>query len=350
MQRQTDGEVTEMATMKQLWKSRAGTPHVRLGVIGTGVLGVVLILALSGNVVASLLGERTYSAAFAEAGGLLSGDNVVVSGMPVGKVRSVDLVDDHVRVTFALSNDAVHLGDRTRAVIMAQTALGKKALQLQSLGSTALEEDAEIPLERTRAPFDVTQALSNLSQTLTDLDEQRLGDAVAVNGEFLAAVSDDLRPALDGIHRLSRAIASRDAELARLLDHSAGVTEVLAERDKEIGKLFADGGLLLNALNDRANAIEQLLVNATAVSRQVKGVVKDNESQIGPALDQLDGVLRVLRANKANIDHALGSAAPLVRELGEVVAAFPGFNVYVPNITMTDKVPALPDLMTGGAK
>jgi len=57
---------------------------------------------------------------------------------------------------------------------------------------------------------------------------------------------------------------------------------MLADRDQQIQKLFADGLDAVSALNGRSNDIEDLLTNATRVSRELTGVARDNSQQIGP--------------------------------------------------------------------
>lgn len=326
------------------------TPHGRLGVITTAVLVVAVVLSLSGDTVTSLLGGRQYRAAFTEAGGLHAGDMVIVSGMPVGKVSSVDLVDDHVEVAFTVTESALRLGDQSGSTIKAQTALGRKALELTVAGTAPMAEDAMIPVTRTVAPYDVTEALSDLTQTVTEIDTDRLASGMNAMSETMSAASAGLRPALDGVHRLSDTINARDAELSELLRHSANVTSLLASRREQIQTLLHDGGALLTELNDRSNAIDELLTRATTMSQQVSGLVADNEKQIGPALDQLNRTVKLLQDNKASIDSALAEGVSLIRELGSVVASMPGFNVYIPNVPPTNVVPTLPGILTGGGR
>src|SRR2546421_2717382 len=131
-----------------IWKWRkTGISRARLGVIGTAVLLALLIGGLSSSSIAALI-NPSYRAAFTEAGGLMSGDNVIISGVNVGKVTAVDLAGDHVEVSFTISDGAVRLGRPTRASITAVTLLGKRGLQLQSAGPGSLPAGSEIPVDR----------------------------------------------------------------------------------------------------------------------------------------------------------------------------------------------------------
>ncbi|MEA2346163.1 MAG: phospholipid/cholesterol/gamma-HCH transport system substrate-binding protein [Thermoanaerobaculia bacterium] len=325
-------------------------PHARLGIVGTALLLAITILSLASGPVIALLTGRSYIAEFAEAGGIASGDKVIVSGFPVGQVSDVSLNGDRVDVSFVVSDGSVRLGDQTRAAISTQTALGRKALTLLPAGRTELRAGDRIPLDRTTPPYDITEALSSLTKTVSDIDTNRLGRALTESGEFLSTAAPNARGALEGVQRLSDTLNARDAALSELLSHSANVSGMLADRDQQIQKLVADGSTLLSALNGRSNDIEDLLTNATRVSRELTGVAHDNSQQIGPALDQLNDVLELLHHNKANVEHAANSGTILLRELGDAVASVPALSVALSNLVATNMVPTLPELFMGGGK
>ena len=326
-------------------------PHARLGIVGTVLLAALLILSLSSGPVLALLTGRSYIAEFAEAGGISSGDKVIVSGLPVGQVGEVSLDGDRVDVRFVVNDGSVRLGDETSAAIATQTGLGRKALTLLPAGRTELRTGDRIPLNRTTPPYDITEALSRLTKTVTDIDKNRLGQALTAGGEFLSAAAPNAHGALEGVQRLSDTLNARDTALSELLTHSANVTGMLADRDQQLQRLFADGSALLSALNGRSNDIEDLLTNATRVSRELTGVARDNSQQIGPALDQLNDVLDLLHHNKANVDHAANSGTVLLRELGEAAASVPALSIVLSNLVVpTNLVPTLPGLFMGGGK
>ena len=281
-----------------------------LGISVTIAVICSLLLALSATRILSAF-DPQLRADFTEAGGLSPGDDVTISGIRIGKVTAVDLVGDHVRVTFAITDNPVRLGTQTRAEIQAQTLLDKKGLVLLPAGPGRLR--GEIPTSRTTAPYDVSEALSQLGDTTARLDSGSLKQAMLTLSTTLSAAAPHVGPALDGVLRLSEVINARNTELTELLKHSANLSAVLAGRRTQVQALLADGAQLLNA---RSAALAGLISHGAALTQQLSGLVADNGKQIGPALDKLNALLALLRSNKANIDAALGKAAPLVRELG----------------------------------
>lgn len=334
---------------------RAKNPFV-IGGVGLVAVIVVLGLALNTDRLIGLTGSG-HSALFAEAGGLKSGDPVVVGGYQIGRVTAVELDGPDVRVDFGVTDGGVRLGADTTASIGVQTILGQKALKLTPAGAGELSEDAPIPRSRTLAPYDLPDALETLTDKSEAIDTPKLAEALDTISSTLDGKAPQLRAAMDGVNRLSRTLKSRDEELRSLLSHANGVSGVLAERAQQLRLLIGDGNLLLGELESRRQAIGELLRNASALSQQLQGLVRDNEQQIGPTLDRLNSVIGVLKQNEDNITKVLEGAGTYATGLGEAVSNGPFFNAYVQNLVpgnlvpLSDHLPKLapPPLPTGGS-
>jgi phospholipid/cholesterol/gamma-HCH transport system substrate-binding protein len=147
-------------------------------------IGVISIIVLLGMVVLSFnltklpfASGHTYSAAFSEAAGLRTGDQVQVGGVVVGKVDAVSLEGTHVKVGFRITNSAVHLGTQTTASIEIATLLGNKYLALTPKGTGSLSSSREIPIAQTSSPYDVEPALQGLANTVGKINTKQLATA-----------------------------------------------------------------------------------------------------------------------------------------------------------------------------
>jgi phospholipid/cholesterol/gamma-HCH transport system substrate-binding protein len=316
----------------------------KLGVIGT----VVLVTVVAGAfLVPTAIGGRHFVAEFAEVGGLGGGDPVVVSGLKVGQVDGVDLDGDRVDVRFSVTDDNVHLGSDTGAAIKAETALGRKELALTPAGSGELRR---IPLNRTTVPYDVTDALSDVTSQVSDVDTGQVSHALDTLSDTFKDTPPQVKAVLDGLSRLSGTVNSRDAALRDLLVHANNVSGVLAQRDDQLVKILTQGSTLLAELNRRGAAIRSLLTNSVAVSDQLSGLVADNKNQLDPTLRQLDDLLTVLQQNRDHIDQVLDRTGPLVREVGEAIGSGPFVDTQVGNLVPTNLIPLLPELLARGGK
>lgn len=307
---------------------------------------VGLLAAIAGSFqLAELPGiaGTSYGARFAEAGGLKTGDAVRVAGVTVGKVNTVELDRNTVLVEFTAKD--IELGESTTAQIKTGTLLGSRFLNLVPRGDGAMSSGAEIPLDRTKAPYTLTDSLSAVAGHSRKLDLDLIGDALRTFSDTFRDTADDLAPAFSGITELSRTISSRDKALRTLFKRAENVTGTFRQRTQQITTLIRDGNLILAELQARRHSIERLIVNTTAVADQVSAMVEENKGQLRPALNELNKVLKLLRRNEGNIVATVDRAASFITGLGEGVAHGPWFTGH---LNLPPGMAATPGLVNGG--
>lgn len=302
-----------------------------IGAIGLVLIVVLLWTAFNASSLPIIGGGTTYSAYFSEAAGLRHGDQVRVAGVKVGTVEDIMLDNGKVKVTFKVKN--AYVGSESKATIKIKTLLGAKYLSLDSIGSSKQDPRKTIPLERTASPFDIYPAFTELTQTVDEIDTTQLAKAFDVLSADFKNTPASVKTVISGMSRLSTTIASRDSQLRTLLARTNDVTGVLADRDQELQRLMSDGGLLLDELNLRRDAIHSLLVNTSALSIQLKGLVADNEKTLGPLLDQLDSLLDLLQANQDSLDRGLSLMGPFYRVFNNTIGNGRWFDNYIQNFS-----------------
>lgn len=300
-----------------------------LGVMGTVILVCVTVVAFQYNRLPFIKNTNDYAAYFAEAGGIKPGNAVRVSGMGVGRVSDLRLEGTKVRVGFTV-REGVELGDRTEAAIKTETILGAKMLELTPRGDGRLS--GTIPLERTTSPYDLPDALGDLTTTISGLDTTQLSTALTTLADTLKATPTDLKPALEGVARFSDTLNGRDAQLRGLLGNAEKVSAVLGKRSQQIAGLVANSNALLAALLDERDSLDALMNHLTAVSHQISGLVNDNRTQLKPALDKLNGVLEILDNRKEDIQKTLPKFKRYAMSFGECLGSGPFFKAYVANL------------------
>ena len=302
---------------------------VLVGLIGTMIVTCVVIAAFEYNKLPFINDYNNYSAYFSEAGGIKPASSVRVSGMGVGRVSDIRLDGTKVRVGFTVRK-GIELGDRTEAAIKTETILGAKMLELTPRGEGRLA--GPIPLERTTSPYDLPDALGDLTTTISGLDTAQLSSALTTLAETFKETPPDLRPALQGVARFSETLNNRDAQLRSLLGNASKVSAVLGRRSQQIAGLVANSNALLAALLDEQDSLDALMNDLTAVSHQVSGLVDDNRTQLKPALDKLNGVLEILDNRKEDIQRTLPKFKRYAMSFGECLGSGPFFKAYVANL------------------
>ncbi len=210
----------------------------------------------------------SYSAYFAEAGDMKDNTEVQVSGYRVGAVSSIKLDGTKVLVTFKIA-DNVRLGDRTEAAIKTNALLGTKILQITPRGEGRLSEP--IPLEHTTSPYQLADALGDLTKTIGGLDTNSLSDSLATLAQTFKDTPPDLQVAVAGVSRFSESLDKRDELLRKLLANANKATSVLAQRSDQIVSLVGDTNALLASLQSQGGALEQIAGNISALSQTAVG-------------------------------------------------------------------------------
>ncbi|MBO0843965.1 MAG: MCE family protein [Nocardioides sp.] len=304
---------------------------VIIGAVGLAVVLGLILLAFNAQNLPIIGGGTTYYADFAEAGGLKADDEVRIAGVRVGKVDSVSLDGDHVKVAFRIENGA-DFGTATRAAIKVKTLLGAMYLSLEPAGPGQLPQGSEIPISRTTSPYDVVQAFSGLARTSDRINTHQLARSLTTLADLTRNTPKNFRRALGGVSALSIDLAARDQQIGTLLTHLRTVTTTLNARDQDIVGLMRDSAVLFQALDRRRQAVHDLLHSTTRLSVELTRLVQQSRSDLKPALSHLATVVDVLNKDSDQIDQSIRLMAPFYRVFANTLGNGPWFDTYIQNM------------------
>ena len=310
---------------------------IPIGAAGLALIALLLVLAFNAQDLPVIGGGASYSAALTEAGGIKPDDDVRVAGVKVGKVTGVDLEDGaegrHVRVDFTIT-EAVHFGPATSASVRMKTILGEKYLALEPKGAGQMEEDTQIPLARTVSSYDVIDAFSDLTTTTERIDTKQLATSLDVLATEFKDSPAHVKATLDGLSRLSRTVASRDAELTSLLQRANSVSGLVQSRNQQVQTLIGDADLLMLELAKRREDIRTLFTNTTALANQLTALSQENRAQLKPALDELHQTLTLLQKHDADLQKTIQLMAPFTRVYANTLGTGRWFDTWVSNLVV----------------
>jgi phospholipid/cholesterol/gamma-HCH transport system substrate-binding protein len=302
---------------------------VIIAAAGLAVIVAIVVGAFNYNRLPLIASGTTYSAYFEEAGGLTTGAPVHVSGFEAGQVQNISLYPQGVLVEFTVAED-IRLGERTEAAIKTISLLGNKVLNVTPRGSGHLS--GTIPLERTTSPYQLPDAIGDLTATISGLNTDQVSSALQTLSQTLQDTPPELKHAVDGVARFSQTIDQRDAELRNLLLNANKATTVLAERTDEVVRLIHDTNAVLAALRAQSAALDQISGNISALAEQIHGFIAENRATLKPALDKLNGVLTMIDNHKTQVQQSIKGLASYVMSLGESLASGPFFKAYLVNL------------------
>ncbi|GAC1380362.1 MAG: MCE family protein [Marmoricola sp.] len=314
----------------------------RLGLICIVVLLLAMAAAFNLQKFPGFRGT-TYHADFKDASGLKVGDIVEIAGIRVGRVDGITLHNStaetpfpHVTVDFDVHG--AHFGTSTTASIEVLNLLGEKYLRLEPVGANTMSAGSTIGGDHTTASYDIVHALDDLTTTTGNIDLAELQKSLGTLSSTINAAAPETRSTFTGLSRISETIASRNDQLRDLFTRAQRVTSLLNQRKGDLVAVLKQGDLVFQELISRHQAIHALLVNATTLATQLRGVATDNQKQIGPALQQLNEAIVYLNARKDELEQTIKYYGPYASILMNVIGTGPWFDAYVPN---------LPGLVTG---
>ncbi|GAA4700402.1 MCE family protein [Nocardioides conyzicola] len=310
---------------------------VIIGAVSLAAVVLLVMAAFRAQDLPVIGGGDTYYAAFSESGGLKANDEVRIAGVRVGKVESVGLDGDHVKVTFRIESGS-GFGKETHAAIKVKTLLGAMYLSLEPAGSGQLAKGAEIPVERTSSPYDVVDAFSGLAETSDKIDTDQLAKSLGTLADLTRNTPEEFKNALSGVSALSANIAERDGQINTLLKNLDRVSTVLDDRDEDIVGLMKDSDVLFRALVARREAVHNLLVSTSGLSKELTSLIRQSRADLKPALEHLENVVAVLNKNEDNLDNSLRLMAPFYRVFASTLGNGPWFDTYIQNMPPAPKV------------
>jgi len=158
------------------------------------------------------------SADFADSGGIFTGAEVTNRGVAIGKVESLSLTDDGVRVALRLRPGA-RIQTPVKAVVANRSAVGEQYvdLQPQSEDGEPLAEGDVIPSSMTSIPIQPTQLVVNLDKLVRSVDVESVGILLEELGTAFEGAGDDLQQLIDAGDLLTDAATRNLPQTVRLI-------------------------------------------------------------------------------------------------------------------------------------
>lgn len=303
-----------------------------LGLIAIAVVAVLIATLLLAKVLD--IGYRSYTAQFQQAAALQSGNPITVAGIQVGEVGSMKLAGDHVEARLKVRAD-VPLGEDTRAAIKITTVLGSRYLALQPGGAGSLPHHT-IDLAHTEVPYDLQEALADVTTTYEQVDTDQFAQSLAVLGRQLSTLPPVVPQAIQNVHTLSTIIADRRDQIGALLKTTELVSNTLRRQQKNIGAMINQGQQLVGEFVARQDTFHAMMRSLTDLVNTLSDLAIENR----PQLEQLLKELRTLSDMLGRHDDLLRStlqAGPIaLRGLANATGTGNAVDLNVPNGLLVD--------------
>ena len=162
---------------------------LRIGIFGIFVVTCLVLISFGYSQLPWWPQAKPYTAYFTDAGGVVPGSDVTVSGIRVGRVAKVELAGATAKVTFTVNRD-IKVGDQSLVTIKSDTVLGQRSLAVTPAGGGTA---TSIPVGRTTTPYTLNTALQDLGGNAAALDKPKLEQALQTLTDSLRDATPQLR-------------------------------------------------------------------------------------------------------------------------------------------------------------
>jgi phospholipid/cholesterol/gamma-HCH transport system substrate-binding protein len=231
---------------------------------------------------------------FSDSGGIFKGAEVTYRGVPKGKVESLSLQENGVRVALRLKPGSQIPRD-VKAFVGNRSAVGEQYvdLQPQSDGTPYLREGDLIPQSATQIPIAPTTLLVNLDRLVNSVDVKDVGVGLDELGNAFEGTDDSLQRLVDAGDQLTLAATEHLPQTKKLINDGATVLNTQRDVAGQFRSFNRDLADLSATLRSSDPDFRRLFANGTQSAQQTTDLLETNRSALPVLLSNLVTIAQV---------------------------------------------------------
>jgi phospholipid/cholesterol/gamma-HCH transport system substrate-binding protein len=276
-----------------------------------------------------------YSAVFADASRLESGDTVRVAGIRVGTVQDVTLqADRKVLVKFDADRNVV-LTTGTKAQIRYLNLVGDRYLELvDSPGSTKIMPvGSQIPEDRTAPALDLDLLLGGLKPVIQGLNPQDVNALTASLIQVLQGQGGTLESLFTKTSSFSNSLADNSQVIEQLIDDLRATLDTLSKDGDEFSGAVDRLEQLVSGLSADRDPIGEAITALDNGTASLADLLGEARQPLAGTVDELNRLAPLLDDSKDQLDASIQRVPELYRKLARVGAYGAFFPYYICGIT-----------------
>lgn len=309
-----------------------------------GVIGiVVIIIALVIPIVAFLnpLGEKSYTANASSSGGVRSGDEIRIAGVPVGGVTSVKLAGNLVQIKFNVK-DSVFVGSESTLDFRLLTPVGGHYVALDSQGAVPLGNKV-IPPGHVKAAFETTDLLQAVTPLVKDVNGKVLHDTFSEIANAANNYPNALREIVDSAGELTKFLGKMSNDVDRGMTFVNDAISALNTNRDTLLALIEQFALVGRGYTSRTVDIVEFFTLLNELTRIVDRIMVFYSREVAPSVNGIDDIFDTLFTHPDRIGRAadglgqiLNIVTPMLSGNGVVLdenhRLAPGQDLCLPNL------------------
>jgi phospholipid/cholesterol/gamma-HCH transport system substrate-binding protein len=307
--------------------------------LGAFALVLLMFTAIIIVVFGQLRFDRTtsYSAVFHNASGLRAGQFVRASGVEVGKVEDVKLIEGGtaVNVKFAVDRD-LPLFQGTTASVRYLNLIGDRYLELKrGDDQKRLPAGGTIPIEHTQPALDLDALIGGFRPLFRALDPDKVNNIAQSIITIFQGQGGTINDILDQTAQLTSALADRDQAIGEVVKNLNTVLDTTVRHQQQFDETVQNFEKLITGLKNRADPIATSVADISDAAGSVADLLGENRPLLQKTITQLEVIQQPLIDQKDQLNDILvrlPTALKIIGRAGGVYGDF--FNFYACDVTL----------------
>ncbi|MCZ8382591.1 MlaD family protein [Mycobacterium sp. CPCC 205372] len=309
--------------------------------IKLGAFSLVLLLftAIIIVVFGQMRFDRTsgYTAIFSNASGLRPGQFVRASGVEVGKVKDVKIIDEgsRVEVSFAIDR-SLPLFEGSTASVRYLNLIGDRYLELKRGDSDRrMPSGGTIPIEHTEPALDLDALVGGFRPLFRALDPDKVNNIAQSIITIFQGQGGTINDILDQTASLTSALADRDQAIGEVIRNLNTVLDTTVKHQKQFDETLVNFEKLITGLKNRADPIATSVGDISDAAGTVADLLADNRPLLQDTIGYLEATQQPLIDQKEQLNDILvrlPNALKIIGRAGGVYGDF--FNFYACDVTL----------------
>jgi phospholipid/cholesterol/gamma-HCH transport system substrate-binding protein len=306
-----------------------------------GIFSLVLLLftAIIIVVFGQMRFDRTtgYTAVFSNVSGLRPGQFVRASGVEVGKVSKIELLDGGAQAKVHFSVDrSLPLFDGTTASIRYLNLIGDRYMELKRGDSNKrLAAGGTIPIERTQPALDLDALIGGFRPVFRALDPDKVNNIAQSIITVFQGQGGTINDILDQTASLTSALADRDQAIGEVIRNLNTVLDTTVKHQQQFDETVQNFEKLITGLKNRKDPIASSVADISDAAGTIADLLADNRPLLQSTITYLEGVQQPLVDQNAQLNDILvrlPTAFNIIGRAGGIYGDF--FNFYACDITL----------------
>ena len=302
-----------------------------------------LVLLLFTGIIIVVFGQmrfdrtNSFSAIFSNASGLRAGQFVRASGVEVGKVEGVTLIENgsKVRVDFNVDR-SLELFDDSTASLRYLNLIGDRYMEVtRGESNTRVSAGATIPVERTQPALDLDALIGGFRPVFQSLDPDKVNNIAQTIITVFQGQGGTINDILDQTASLTSALADRDQAIGEVINNLNTVLDTTVKHQQQFDDTVKNFEVLITGLKNRADPIADSVGDISDAAGTIADLLADNRPLLQQTISKLEVVQQPLVDQRDELNGLLTKLPVALRTIGRAGGVYGDFfNFYACDIEL----------------